>query len=91
MKRVEIIANHSVEDDITDVLESHNLASHYTKIPNVQGQGNSEPKRGNHVWPEENFILIIYCEEKESTLIAKLISELKEQFPNEGIRYFITG
>ena len=68
-KRVEIIANHSVEEDIMDVLEAKGLVTHFTKIPSVHGRGDSDSKRGDHIWPEENFILIVYCGENEAESI----------------------
>lgn len=89
LKRVEIIANHSVDSDIMEILQERGLASHFTKIPNVQGQGNAEPKQGDHIWPESNFILIIYCDLEEALRIEEAIREVKARFPNEGIRCFV--
>ncbi len=91
LKRVEIIANHSVEQDIMDILEKKRLASHFTKIPSVHGRGDADPKRGDHIWPEENFILIIYCDDNQASVIEKAIEEVRDSFPDEGIRCFITG
>ena len=90
-KRVEIIANHSVEQDIMDALEAGGLVTHFTRIPSVHGRGDSGPKRGDHIWPEENFILIVYCGENEAESIGSAVEEVKESFPDEGIRCFITG
>lgn len=91
LKRIEIIANHSVEQDIMDLLESKGLATHFTKIPSVHGRGDTDPKRGDHIWPEENFILIIYGDETMATTVESVIAEVKESFPDEGIRCFVTG
>ena len=91
LKRVEIIANHSVEEDIMESLEKNRLAEYYTKIPSIHGRGNADPKRGDHIWPEENFILIIYCEEEQAGMIEGAIDEIRELFPDEGIRCFVTG
>ncbi len=91
LKRVEIIANHSVEADIMDLLNTRGLADHFTKIPSAHGRGNSDPKQGDHIWPEENFILIIYCEEEKASAIKAAVEEIRENFPNEGMRCFITG
>ena len=90
-KRVEIIANHSVEQDIMDLLELKGLATHFTKIPSVHGRGDANPRRGDHVWPEENFILIIYCDDNQATNIEGAVEEVRESFPDEGIRCFVTG
>ena len=91
LKRVEVIANHSVEEDIMDVLEIKGLTSHYTKIPSVHGRGDADPKRGDHIWPEENFILLIYCGDEQAAIIEAAIEEVRESFPDEGIRCFVTG
>jgi len=90
LKRVEIIANHSVEKDVMDSLESKGLASHFTKIPNVHGRGNSEPKRGDHIWPEENFLLIIYCHDQDAKIIEETVAAVQADFPDEGVCCFVT-
>ena len=91
LKRVEVIANHSVEQDIMDLLEIRGLATHFTKIPSVHGRGDSDPKRGDHIWPEENFILIIYTDPSRAARVCEAVAEVKEKFPDEGIHCFTTG
>jgi hypothetical protein len=88
MIRVEIIANHSVEENILEAFSREGVGKHYTKYPNVFGVGSSGPRMGDAVWPEENFSLIIWCEEDEAQVIARAVGEVKKQFPDEGIRIF---
>ena len=88
MKRIEIIANNAVEDDIAEALHEFNAGKKYTKIVGVMGEGRSTPKHGDSVWPEENFIMIIYCEDQEAQAIKTAISRVKQVFPNEGIKLF---
>ena len=88
MRRVEVIANHSVEDNLFEALARRGVASHHTLIPSVHGRGNSSPKKGDHIWPEENFVLIVYCEEQEATAIAEAVAEVKAEYPDEGIKIF---
>ncbi len=88
MKRIEIIANRSVEEDLMEGFEKAGVAQHYTKIPIVVGVGNSGPRMGDHIWPEENFMLIIYCENEEAEGIQRVVVEQKEFFRNEGIKIF---
>jgi len=90
LKRVEIIANHSIERDVMQSLESTGFAGCFTKIPNVHGRGNSDPKRGDHIWPEENFLLIIYCNDQEAEVIEEAINGLRGDFPDEGVTCFVT-
>ena len=89
MRRIEIIANHSIEEDMFEQFNRRKVVRQFTKIPNVMGVGNSGPRRGDHIWPEENFILIVYCDDDEVELIQDAIAELKEFFPDEGIKLFV--
>jgi hypothetical protein len=88
MIRVEIIANHSVEENIREALDKEEAGKYYTRYPNVLGAGSSGPRMGDAVWPEENFVLVIWCEEAEARAIGRAVAAVKEQFPNEGIKVF---
>ncbi len=90
MKRIEIIANHSVEEDIMEALKGSGIKA-YTKIPVVHGTGNSSPKMGTSVWPEENMMLVIYTEEEKAARLKSLVASVKDKFPEEGIKYFELG
>jgi hypothetical protein len=88
MIRVEIIANHSVEENIFEALAEAQAAKRYTRYPNVMGVGRSGPKMGDAIWPEENFALVIWCEEDEAQTIERAVASVKERFPGEGIKLF---
>jgi NDP-sugar pyrophosphorylase family protein len=88
MLRVEIIANHSVEENILDALKEHGVGKFYTLYPRVTGVGSSGPRMGDAVWPEENFALVFYCEEEEAQGIEQAVAEVKEKFPDEGVKFF---
>jgi hypothetical protein len=91
MIRVEIIANHSVEENIMDALRAEGVGKYYTKYPNVFGVGTSGPRMGDAIWPEENFALVIWCEEEEARGIERALVAVKEHFPEEGIKLFMAG
>jgi hypothetical protein len=88
MKRIEIIANQSIQEDMFDIFKKNNIVRHYTVIRGVHGVGNSGPRMGDHIWPEENFILVVYCDEAEAAAIKKAIVELKSFFVDEGVKLF---
>jgi len=88
VKRVEIIANQSIEADLFEIFIKKGIGRHYTKIPNAMGVGNSDPKMGDHIWPEENVMIIIYCEEKEAVKLKDAVKEVNELFPREGLKVF---
>ena len=88
MIRLEIIANHSVEENILEALKKEGVGKYYTKYPTIFGVGSSGPRMGDAIWPEENFALIFWCEEGEARLIQLAVEEVKARFPDEGIKVF---
>ncbi len=88
MLRFEIIANNAVEEDIMDALKKEGADKFYTRLNNIHGSGYSDPKMGDPVWPEENFILIIYCSEEEGEHVKNAVSLVRDKFPDEGVRSF---
>jgi hypothetical protein len=43
---------------------------------------------GDAIWPEENFAMVIWCEDEEARTIAQALAGVKERFPDEGIKLF---
>lgn len=88
--RGEIISNQSIQDEVIDFIEQEIMNVEYTIVPSVQGKGLKSKKLGDTIWPEMNFILIVYTDEEGSTKIKEIVKKLKERFPNEGISLFFT-
>jgi len=88
MRRIEIIVNQSIEADLFEAFSRLQVVKHYTRIPGAHGVGNSDPKMGDHIWPEENAVIIIYCKKEEARLIEEAVGEVKKKFPSEGIKIF---
>jgi hypothetical protein len=88
MIRIEIVANHSVEENILEALAKEQVGKFYTKFPSILGVGSAGPRMGDAIWPEENFALVIWCEEEEARVIQQTIAKVKEQFSGEGIKLF---
>ena len=88
MIRVEIIANHSVEENILEALANEGAGKHYSKYPSVFGVGSSGPRMGDAIWPEENFAMVIWCEQEEAEAIVRAVAKVKEKFPDEGMKVF---
>ena len=88
MLRIELFANHSVEENILDALKYEGVGKYYTKYPSIIGVGTSGPRMSDAVWPEENFAMVFWCEEEEARGIERAVNEVKKQFPGEGIKLF---
>jgi len=86
--RVEVIANRSVQEDFFERLKDANIGTHYTLYPVVQGAGDNGPRRGDHIWPEENFVYVTYVNITEARTIRTITDDLTRIFPTEGIRFF---
>jgi hypothetical protein len=88
MKRLEIIANKSVQENILQSLEAHIEEFAYTLIPAAHGKGKAGQRMGTAIWPEENCIIISYVSYEQAEAAKALVEELKAQFPREGIAMF---
>jgi hypothetical protein len=88
MKRIEIIANRSVQSEIISGIENAFPDMCYTLIENVHGKGSKEYRMGTATWPEVNFMLIIYTDDNRALMIGDIIDEIKQLFTDEGIQYF---
>jgi hypothetical protein len=88
MKRLEIIANKSVQENILQSLETHIEGFSYTLVPVVHGRGKNGDRLGTAIWPEENCMIITYLPDQQADLAASLVEEVKRLFPKEGIKLF---
>lgn len=89
LRRCEIIANQSVEDDIIELLETTIPEFEYTIDENLYGRGRKSRKLGNNVWPEMNFVLTAYVNSAEVQFVRDCVAQVKQKFPNEGINLFV--
>ena len=84
MKRIEIIISRALDEEFLERLEA-NEVTHFTAISPVMGQGFSNPKLGNEVWPQTNKLYIFYAKEEDVVKLTKIIIKLREEFPSEGL------
>ena len=89
MKRMELIANCSVENEIIEALEKNIEDFFYTLLPQIHGRGKTRYRLGTATWPEMNFLLISYMDDEGAAKAQAAIRGVKERFPNEGIKLFI--
>lgn len=91
MYRIDIVANKSVGSEIMDAIEQYIPNLQYTLISEVCGKGKRDRKLGTVTWPELNFTVFSYVDQDEMRRLSELIKAIKERFPNEGIKLFVTG
>lgn len=88
MRRMEIIANRSVQDDLVDALEGAIPEFYYSLVPLVHGRGRQRRKLGTATWPEENFLLLAYLPDEDCGAAREVVARIKGKFPKEGIKVF---
>ncbi|MFP3090023.1 hypothetical protein LQZ21_06810 [Treponema sp. TIM-1] len=88
MKRMELMANRSVEEEIINALEVGIGNFFYTLLPVVHGRGKTQYRLGTPTWPEENFLLISYLHDRDAEAAQSVVVEIKNCFPQEGIKTF---
>jgi len=91
MKRLEIIVNQSIEDEVVFLLESLHYGEAFTHFSSVFGRGNSGRREGTGVWPERNSLYLVFIQDQEVGLFLNEILRIKEEFSDEGIRCIISG
>ncbi|MDR0455662.1 MAG: hypothetical protein LBH20_03135 [Treponema sp.] len=89
MKRIELIANRSVEKEIISALEEGIEEFYYTLLPQISGRGKTKYRLGTATWPEQNFLLISYLDDITAVRMKAAVQEVKGRFPKEGIKLFI--
>jgi len=88
MKRLEIIANRSVQEELIEAIEAAVPAIRYTVLSSAHGRGTDDWKLGTTVWPEENFLWFAYLADDEARAIFAVVADAKARYPREGIRAF---
>ena len=88
MNRVEIIANNALEENLMGLLEKKGIGQYYTRFNNVHGRGFTNPKMGSAVWPEEDFVIVIYCEDEKAQTVKEAVKTLRKAHPAAGIQVF---
>lgn len=88
MKRIDLIFSAAIEEDVFAGFKKYEIGKKYTKIPCVMGEGCSNPKLGDAIWPQLNTFIMVYCEEEEAEKIYNFVKELREQYPVEGLACF---
>jgi hypothetical protein len=89
MKRIEIFASQSVQDELVANLENAIPNFYYTLIPAVHGRGKKRYCLGTSTWPEENFILIAYLDDGDLPAAEGIVAHEKKRYPNEGLKIFV--
>lgn len=83
------MAAQAIQEDILDAFVFYGVPQHYTIVGSVLGRGDTTPKLGDSVWPEENFLLIMYCEQEVVQRIEQAIELVKKKYDHEGIGFFV--
>lgn len=92
MIRIEVIGNRSIEEDFFELLGEKGVGMHYTLFPVAQGNGYSGTRRGDHIFPEENFVFFSWVEDEDRGRVIKdIVEELRTRFPDEGIAFFVSA
>lgn len=89
MIRIEIIANQSVQSELLRNIEALLPDLLYTILPLANGKGKNSYKLGDATWPETNFVMIAYADDKIEKKISQIVRFVKLKFSTEGIKLFI--
>ncbi|MBN1405593.1 MAG: transcriptional regulator [Candidatus Omnitrophica bacterium] len=89
MKLVLIAYNIAIDEEVMELLSSCGL-EYYTKWQRVLGKGQlSEPHLGTNIWPGENNVLAVVCEDSQAKQLSDCVSRLRKTLAKEGIKAFV--
>ncbi|MBU1512394.1 hypothetical protein KKD52_18735 [Myxococcota bacterium] len=85
---VSIVYASSLDYFVMGALQSKGI-HYYTKWEEVFGEGqHSIPHLDSHVWPGINFMLALFVDLPQQETIFRIVEDLKDQFPQDGIKAF---
>ncbi|MEE1211466.1 MAG: hypothetical protein UHO11_03125 [Treponema sp.] len=94
MKRIEIVMTQAIEVDFMNLYEKAcriaDIKCKFTKIDNVMGQGNTNPKLGDAIWPQLNVMFILVIEDRYVNIIRNIMNTLHNTYVGEGAAAFIS-
>lgn len=94
MKRIEIVMTQAIEVDFMNLYEKAcriaDIKCKFTKIDNVMGQGNTNPKLGDAIWPQLNVMFILVIEDRYVNIIRNIMNTLYNTYVGEGAAAFIS-
>ena len=94
MKRIEIVMTQAIEVDFMNLYEKACRIAYikckFTKIDNVMGQGNTNPKLGDAIWPQLNVMFILVIEDRYVNIIRNIMNTLHNTYVGEGAAAFIS-
>ena len=94
MNRFEIVMTLAIEVDFMNLYEKAcriaDIKCKFTKIDNVMGQGNTNPKLGDAIWPQLNVMFILVIEDRYVNIIRNIMNTLHNTYVGEGAAAFIS-
>ena len=94
MKRIEIVMTQAIEVDFMNLYEKAcriaDIKCKFTKLDNVMGQGNTNPKLGDAIWPQLNVMFILVIEDRYVNIIRNIMNTLHNTYVGEGAAAFIS-
>ncbi|MCX5702181.1 MAG: transcriptional regulator [Candidatus Omnitrophica bacterium] len=89
MKLILITYNEAIDDEVSEVL-GHCGLEYYTKWQRVLGKGKlSGSHLGTSVWPGQNNVLAVVCEDDKIKTLLCCIRDLRKKLGKEGIKAFV--
>lgn len=89
LKMVMITYNEAVDAEVMEAL-SGCVVKNYTKILGVYGKGEASGVHlGTDIWPGQNNILYVACEEAQAKKLLNCVRELRKKIAAEGIKAFL--
>lgn len=88
MTRIEVILDATIAEEFSRRVDQLPGGLHYSMLESVKGRGTKGPRRGDSVWPEENYLYILYVDDDDEELTYQAIRQLRDDFPRSAVAAF---
>ncbi len=86
MKKIEIIGNVVLLQELIDNIHLNLPNLHYTVIPSIKAKGNKGEANGDEVWPDTNFVFFSYIQnDAEKNALIEICNQIKGHSTENGL------
>jgi len=89
MKRMELIADRTIENEIINTLRDNINGFYYSLLPQIPGNEKPDYSSKKGIWTNLHFLLISFLEDDEAYKAKIIINDFIQQFPNEKIKLYL--
>ncbi len=84
-----LVIDQGVEPDVMQALEQAGL-NHFTRFPDVAGNGETGRREGNPIWPGLNTVLFVFMDNEKIPPLVERLHAIRDSYPiTPGMKFIV--